>query len=90
VGARDGTVLWSTGVPGDPLGGTAVVGDLVVTVLLDGTVVALRRTDGEILWTGDAGGGVNGWLAALDDRLIVPVGNADPPAILALGLRAAG
>ena len=87
VDAGDGTVLWSTPVAGDPLGGTAVVGDLVVTALLDGTLVALDRTDGEAVWTMAAGGGVNGWLAALDDRLIVPVGNADPPALLAVGLR---
>jgi outer membrane protein assembly factor BamB len=87
VAAADGEVLWSTPVPGDPLGGTAVVGDLVVTALLDGTLVALRRDGGDIAWTGEAGGGVNGWLAALDDRLIVPVGNGDPPLVLALGLR---
>jgi len=87
VDAGSGEVLWSTAVPGDPLGGTAVVGDLVITALLDGTLVALDREDGEIVWTGEAGGGVNGWLAALDDRLIVPVGNADPPSLLALGLR---
>jgi outer membrane protein assembly factor BamB len=86
VAAADGEVLWSTPVPGDPLGGTAVVGDLVVTALLDGTLVALRRDGGEIAWTADAGGGVNGWLAALDDRLVVPVGNGDPPSLLALGL----
>jgi outer membrane protein assembly factor BamB len=66
--------------------GTAVVGDLVITALLDGTLVALDRDTGEIVWTGDAGGGVNGWLAALDDRLIVPVANGDPPSLLALGL----
>src|SRR5262245_41919361 len=87
VDASRGKVVWSTAVPGDPLGGTAVVGDLVITALLDGTLVALDREDGEIVWTGDAGGGVNGWLAALDDRLIVPVGNGDPPSLLALGLR---
>ena len=46
VDATDGSVLWSTPVTGDPLGGAAVVGDLVVTVLLDGTLVALRRSDG--------------------------------------------
>ena len=73
-------------MPGDPLGGTAVVADLVVTALLDGTVVALRRRDGEIVWTHEAGGGVNGWMAVAGDRLVVPVGMGDPPALLALGL----
>ena len=86
VDVSDGRLLWSTPVPGDPLGGTAVVGDLVVTALLDGTVVALSRDDGSIVDRFDAGGGVNGWLAVGDDRLIVPVGMSDPPALLALGL----
>ena len=74
-------------MPGDPLGGTAVVGDLVVTALLDGTLVALDRADGREVWTMAPGGGINGWLAALDDRLIVPVGNGDPPSLVAVGLR---
>ena len=86
VDATDGSVAWSTPVPGDPLGGAAVVGDLVLTVLLDGTLVALRRSDGQIVWTHDVGGGVNGWLSVSADRLIVPVGMSDPPALLALGL----
>lgn len=86
VDAADGSVLWSTPVPGDPLGGTTVVADLVLTALLDGTLVALRRSDGEIVWTDEAGGGVNGWMAVAGDRLVVPVGMSDPPALLALGL----
>ncbi len=86
VDAEDGTVLWSTSVPGDPLGGTAVVGDLVITALLDGTLVALDRVEGDEVWTMATGGGVNGWLAALDDRLVVPVGHADPPMLVAVGL----
>lgn len=86
VDASDGTVLWSTPVPGDPLGGTTVVGDLVFTALLDGQVVALRRDTGEVVFTHQAAGGINGWMAAVGDRLLVPVGNADPPRLLALGL----
>jgi outer membrane protein assembly factor BamB len=86
IDAADGRVLWSTPVDGDPLGGTAVVGDLVVTTLLEGTLVALARDGGEVVTTVDLGGGTNGWLAALDDRLVVPVGNGDPPSLLALGV----
>lgn len=86
VDAADVTIRWSTDVPGDPLGGTAVVGDLVVTALLDGTLVALDRDDGAIVSTADAGGGINGWLAALDDGLVVPVGMSDPPSVLTLAL----
>jgi outer membrane protein assembly factor BamB len=86
VDAATGALLWSTPVPGDPLGGATVVGDLVVTAVLDGSVVLLRRDDGAIVRTIDAGGGINGWMAALDDVLLVPVGMSDPPSLLALGL----
>jgi outer membrane protein assembly factor BamB len=90
IDAADGHVLWSTPVGGDPLGGTAVVGDLVVTTLLDGTLVALARDGGEVVTTIDLGGGTNGWLAALDDRLVMPVGNGDPPVVVVLGLPPSG
>ncbi len=86
VDATDGSILWSTPVSGDPLGGAAVVGDLVVTVLFDGTLVALRRSDGQMVGTRDLGGGVNGWLSVAGDRLIIPIGMSNPPALLALGL----
>jgi outer membrane protein assembly factor BamB len=86
VDADTGEVLWETDVPGDPLGGTAVVNDLVLTALMDGTLLALDRESGEIVWTGDAGGGVNGWLSAAGDDLYIPVGNASPPALLNLTL----
>jgi hypothetical protein len=73
-------------VPGDPLGGTAVVGDLVVTALLDGSVIAMRRDDGTIVKTWKTGGGVNGWLSTVDDLMLVPVGSTRTPSLLALGL----
>ena len=86
VSADTGEVLWATDVPGDPLGATTVVNDLVLTALLDGTLLALDRDTGEIVWTGDAGGGVNGWMAVAGDEVFVPVGNANPPALLHLAL----
>lgn len=86
VSADTGEVLWATDVPGDPLGGATVVNDLVFTALLDDQLLALDRETGEIVWTGDAGGGVNGWMAAAGGGLFVPVGNADPPALLHLSL----
>jgi hypothetical protein len=64
------------------------VGDVVVTTLIDGTLVALGREDGEIVSTTDLGGGTSGWLAALDGRRVIPVGKADPPSLLTLGLEA--
>jgi outer membrane protein assembly factor BamB len=86
VDADTGEVLWETDVPGDPLGGTAVVNDLVFTATLQGEVLALGRDDGEIVWTFEAPGGINGWMAVVGDHLYVPVGNASPPVLLDLGL----
>lgn len=86
VDAETGEVLWVTDVPGDPLGGTAVVNDLVLTATLSGTIVALDREGGDIVWSEEAGGGINGWMSIVGDELFVPVGNADPPHILRLTL----
>ena len=68
------------------LGGATVVNDLVLTALLDGTIVALDRHTGEIVWKHAAGDGINGWMAAAGDTLYVPVGNVTPPRLLALRL----
>jgi outer membrane protein assembly factor BamB len=84
--ADTGRIIWHRRVPGDPLGGAAVVNDLVLTALLDGKVIALARGDGRIAWQYDAGGGINGWMAAVDDTLFIPVGQASPPQLLALRL----
>ena len=74
---------WTTDVPGDPLGGVTVVNDLVFTALLGGKVVALDRSSGDIVWQRDAPGGINGWMAASGDELVVPVGSANPPRLVA-------
>jgi outer membrane protein assembly factor BamB len=86
VDATDGAVLWSTEVPGDPLGGATVVGDLVFTGTFQGTLYALARDDGEIVWEHEAPGGLNGWPAVADDLVVWPIGLADPPTLLALRL----
>ncbi len=86
VDASDGAVLWSVPVPGDPLGGVLVLNDVVVTAMLDGRLVALDRSDGQMVWQKEAPGGVNGWMSAADDLLVVPVGNAGPPQLVAYRL----
>jgi glucose dehydrogenase len=88
INAANGHVVWDTTVPGDPLGGATVVNDLVFTALLDGTILALRRDTGAIVWRHKADGGINGWLSATADTLYVPVGQSNPPQILALRLPA--
>jgi outer membrane protein assembly factor BamB len=86
VDASTGDVLWEVDVPGDPLGGATVVNDLVFTASLQGTIVAIDRESGEIVWEEEAAGGINGWMAVADDMLVVPVGNADPPRVVAYRL----
>jgi outer membrane protein assembly factor BamB len=88
VDARTGAVRWSRKLPGNPLGGATVVNDLVFTALVDGTVLALDRGNGNIVWKFDAGGGVNGWMSVAGDTIVLPVGSANPPAMLALSLPA--
>ncbi|CAN5397403.1 PQQ-binding-like beta-propeller repeat protein [soil metagenome] len=90
VDAATGEVLWTTEVDGDPLGGTIVLGDLVLTALLDGKIIALDRATGKQVWTHQAPGGINGWPAASGDTLLWPVGQADPPVLMALRLPKAG
>ena len=72
--------------PASRSGAATVVNDLVLTTLLDGTLVALDRASGEIVHTLDLGGGTNGWMAVVDDMLIVPLGTSPPARIVALGL----
>jgi alcohol dehydrogenase (cytochrome c) len=86
IDAATGKVRWSTKVPGDPLGGTTVVNDLVFTALLGGQLVALDRSTGRIVRTIDLPGGVNGWMAVSGGELFVPVSNADPAQVVALRL----
>jgi glucose dehydrogenase len=86
VDAGTGKVKWSQKLPGNPLGGTTVVNDLVFTALIDGTVMALDRETGAIVWKYQAGGDINGWMAVAGDTIFVPVGNARPPVMLALSL----
>lgn len=88
IEAEHGRVRWKTRVPGDPLGGAIVVNDLVLTALLDGRIVALDRASGRILRTIDTGGGINGWMSAAGDQLIVPVGTTSPPRLVAFSTRA--
>ncbi len=90
VDAETGEVLWSTEVPGDPLGAATVVNDLVFTTVLSGELIALDRATGEIVWQFTLPGGTNGWMAVAGDTLIVPVGNANPPRLVALALPSSG
>jgi outer membrane protein assembly factor BamB len=84
--AATGRKLWSATLPGDPLGATTVVNDLVFTAVLDGTVLALRRTDGRIVWRYRAPGHINGSMAVAGADIVIPIGGANPPRLVMLRL----
>ena len=83
VDAHTGTVRWTVDVPGDPLGGATVVTDLVFTATVQGTILAYDRASGRLVWKQTAPGGINSWMAAAGDELVVPVGSANPPRLVA-------
>jgi glucose dehydrogenase len=86
VDARDGHIVWDVTVPGDPVGGTTVVNDLVLTATLQGEVFALDRATGATVWQWDAPGGINASPALAGDLVVWPVGLSNPALLLALRL----
>jgi glucose dehydrogenase len=83
VDVARGEVLWDTEIPGDPLGGALVVGDLVLTATFQGEILALDRATGAVVRRMAAPGGVNGWPAATEDTIVWPIGMAEPAALVA-------
>ena len=86
IDAATGAIDWQVELPGDSFGGATVVNDLVFTSSFGGEILALSRTDGQVVWRYQADGGINGWPAVAGDELYVPVGMADPPHLLAFRL----
>jgi outer membrane protein assembly factor BamB len=65
-----------------------VVNDLVLTATYQGTLVALNRSTGRIVWERALPGSVNGWMSIAGDLVVIPVGGTHPPEVLALRLPA--
>ena len=86
IDAATGALVWDVTVPGDPLGAVAVVNDVLFTTLLSGEVVALDRSTGEIIDQWTLPGGTNGWMSVAGDLVVVPVGQAAPPRLVAYRL----
>jgi glucose dehydrogenase len=86
MNARTGRIKWDTQVPGDPTGGVTLVNNVVLTATLQGTILGLSMSSGRILWKLQAPGGIDGWMSVAGKTIIVPVGFATPPTILALRL----
>ena len=86
VDVATGRVRWDVKVPGDPLGGATVVGDLVFTALQDGRILALSRRDGSTVWSYQASGVINAWPSVVGGTIYWPLGGAAPAQLLALAL----
>ncbi len=88
INATTGKVVWDTKVPGDPTGAATVVNDLVLTATYQGTLVGIDRSSGRIVLERALPGPVNGWMSVSGSLVIIPVGGAHPPEVLALRLGA--
>ena len=85
INGRTGRPLW-TPASGDPTGGVTLVNDVVLTATLQGSIIGLSMSSGRILWKLQAPGGIDGWMSVSGRTIIVPVGDATPPTIMALRL----
>lgn len=89
VDVNTGDILWSTELEQVNYGGMTIVNDLVFTALFDGTVLALSREDGSIVWEYQVPGGIIAWPAVAGDTIIYPAGLGSTPVLVALRLGAA-
>lgn len=93
VEVSTGEKLWEAELHQPSFGAATVSNDLVFTTLYDGTVVALSREDGSIVWEEELPGGTNSPLVIERATLIainsVPTGSAKPQ-IVAYRLGASG
>jgi outer membrane protein assembly factor BamB len=86
IDAATGAVRWTTRFERVAFGGVTVVNDLVFTATYDGVIRALARSDGRVVWSFQAPGGINAWPAVAGDTIVWPVGLGRRPVLLALRL----
>lgn len=90
IDAANGEILWESHFDKPAFGAVTVVNDLLFTAMFDGTIYALSRDDGSIVWSYQAPGGINAWPAVAGDTIVWPVGVGREPVVLALKLGAEG
>jgi len=73
-----GKVEWDTKVTSLPLGATTVVNDLVFTTLENGTLLALNRSTGAIVYSHKLPAATNAPIAVAGNAVIVPAGGPGP------------
>jgi mono/diheme cytochrome c family protein len=87
-----GAVRWKTYLPTPAYGAATVANDLVFTTTFDGTVYALARDDGRIVYAGQLPAGTNATVAIVGDTLVTaasfPQGAGQRAQIVALRLGA--
>jgi alcohol dehydrogenase (cytochrome c) len=88
VDAATGEIVFDVDLPGDGLGATTVVNDLVLTSTFDGLLLAYDRFTGEEVWRHQADGFVNGSPAVVGNLVIWPVSGSQPGELLAFRLPA--
>ncbi len=81
--ASTGQILWVSHFNA-PDGSATVSDDLVFTATYAGQVLALDRTSGRQVWSWQASGGVISPLTVVGNTVLVPVGLADNPVLVAL------
>jgi outer membrane protein assembly factor BamB len=90
IDVASGRVRWERKLPHTPYGAATIASDLVFTTTYDGTVWALRRSSGEIVWTSHLPGGTNAPLAVAGDALVaaasVPLRPGEQPVLVAYRL----
>jgi alcohol dehydrogenase (cytochrome c) len=72
-----GRVDWDTPVPAMPLGATTVSNDLVFTTLYNGTLIALDRATGAIVYRHHLPAATNAPIAIAGNAVLVPAGGPD-------------
>lgn len=90
IDVNTGRILWTSKFDAPDFGSAMVAGDLVFTSTFTGKVLALDRASGKQVWSWQAPGSINGFIAAAGDRLLVPVGLGATPMLVSLKLGASG
>jgi alcohol dehydrogenase (cytochrome c) len=74
-----GKVEWATKVPTLPFGATTVSNDLVFTTLYNGTLLALNRATGAIVYEHKLPTSTNSPIAVAGNAVLVPAGGNKSP-----------
>jgi outer membrane protein assembly factor BamB len=90
IDAATGNIVWKAELPSLDFGGATVAGDLVFTSTYSGSFLAFDRGSGTQVWTWQAPGGINGLPAVAGDTVLLPVGLASTPQLIALKVGASG